>query len=186
VHLWDVRVLATFAFAIFGLVMYLRSTYTTQVDFDSLVLPSLLQGLGMAAFFVPLTVLSLSGLDPSRVAAATGLSNFVRLLFGAFGASVTTTLWENRTHLHHAQLTESSGALNPAFNQSMQQLQQLGLSQEQAVHNVARIVEGQASMLGINDIFWASSILFLVLGAFVWLAKPIHGAPDTAGAAGGH
>src|SRR3546814_14573690 len=65
--------------------------------------------ISMATFFIPLTTLTLAGLDPHRIPAAAGLSNFVRLVFGAFGTSITTTMWENRAGLHHAQLTEAAG-----------------------------------------------------------------------------
>ncbi|MFA7555893.1 MAG: DHA2 family efflux MFS transporter permease subunit [Spongiibacteraceae bacterium] len=171
---WDPRWLVTFAFTVFAFVSLLRSEYTTQVDYNSLLWPSLIQGLGLATFFVPLTVLSLGGLHPSRIAAATGLSNFARLLFGGFGASVSTTLWEDRVSMHHARLTESSGHFNPIFNQTVDQLQHMGLSAQQALGQVEHMVSQQAGMLGLNDIVWASSILFFILGGVVWFTKPIR------------
>jgi hypothetical protein len=51
---------------------------------------------------------TLSGLPTSsRIPAASGLSNFMRIMAGGIGASVSTTLWENRAILHHAQLSEN-------------------------------------------------------------------------------
>jgi DHA2 family multidrug resistance protein len=38
----------------------------------------------------------ISGLTPDKIPSATGLSNFVRITAGAFGTSITTTLWDDR------------------------------------------------------------------------------------------
>ncbi len=69
----------------------------------------------MACFFMPLTTITLSGLPPERLAAASSLSNFARTLAGSIGTSITTTLWTNRESMHHAQLTESVNPYNPEF-----------------------------------------------------------------------
>ncbi len=64
----------------------------------------------MAFFFIPLQAITLSGLTPDRMPAASGLSNFARITAGAFGTSISTTLWESRAALHHAHLTERLNA----------------------------------------------------------------------------
>ena len=107
-HKVDPRHYATFAFLVFGLVLWMRSNFNTQVDFWTIMIPTLIQGIGMAFFFIPLITLTLSGLPPERVPAASGLSNFVRITAGAVGTSVSTTFWERRATLHHAQLVAVS------------------------------------------------------------------------------
>src|SRR6202044_659204 len=81
----DARVLATLAFLGFSAVFFMRSNYTTGVDTWTLVLPTLLQGIPTALFFVPLTAIILSGLPPEKIPSAAGLSNFVRVFAGAVG-----------------------------------------------------------------------------------------------------
>ena len=88
----DARVIATLAFLGFALVFFMRSHYTTGVDTWHLVLPTLLQGIPMALFFVPLTSIMLSGLPPSKIPAAAGLSNFVRVFCGAVGTSLVRAM----------------------------------------------------------------------------------------------
>ena len=104
----DPRQIATVAFIIFELVCFMRSGFNTQTDMRTLIVPTIIQGAAMAIFFVPLTSITLSSLDPSRIPAASGLSNFARLTAGVFGTSIATTVWENRATLHHAQLTEAA------------------------------------------------------------------------------
>jgi DHA2 family multidrug resistance protein len=89
---WDPRWVATAGFAGFALVFFLRSGFTTGVDMRALMIPTILQGVPMALFFVPLTAIILSGLPPEKIPAASGLANFCRMLLGGFGSSIATTL----------------------------------------------------------------------------------------------
>jgi len=185
IHRMDARILATCGFLIFALVLYMRSLFTSSVDNWSVMLPAYLQGFAMAVFFTPLTMLIMSGLKPEQIPAASGLSNFVRVLCGGFGSSITTTAWDNRSALHHTQLMEHANVYNPIYTDSMQNLQQLGLSGDQANAMFERTLSVQASTLGANDIFYFSSMMFLVLIIAIWSTKPIHGkhaAVDTGGA----
>lgn len=181
----DPRVIATFAFLVFSFISYMRSDFNTNVDIYTIMLPTFIQGAAMATFFIPLTTLSLSGLDPQRIPAAAGLSNFVRLLFGAFGTSITTTLWENRAILHHARLTEVARPGEPAFDAAMAGMQQHGLSHEQSVAVVNNLINQQSFTMSAADIFYASAILFLLLIVLIWIARP-SGNSSAAAASGAH
>lgn len=180
----DSRLVASCAFVIFALVFYLRSRYTPEVDTMALMIPTLIQGAAMSMFFIPLSAIILAGQPHDKMAAASGLSNFVRIMFGGIGASVTTTLWDRRTALHHAQLAEHSGPHNPAFQQALQGMSSHGMDNAQALSVIDRLMGVQASTMAATDIFWISAIIFLLLIGVVWLAKPIrsHGAIDAAGA----
>ncbi|CAI08071.1 DHA2 family efflux MFS transporter permease subunit [Aromatoleum aromaticum] len=168
----DPRQLATLAYLVFALVLWMRSEFNTQADMATLMLPTLIQGAAMAFFFIPLVSLTLSDLSPDRVPAASGLSNFARITAGAFGTSIATTLWEDRAALHHAQLTEAVTAGSNATAQALDGLAASGFSTQQALAQVNRLVDQQAFMLGADDVFRASAILFLLLIGVVWLARP--------------
>lgn len=177
----DPRKYATFAFLVFALVLWMRTQFNTQVDFATVMIPTIVQGIAMAFFFIPLLTLTLSEISPERIPAAAGLSNFVRITAGAVGTSVATTMWERRASLHHAQLTEGLTSGNHALTQTLQGLQASGLSAQQALAQVEKLITQQAFMLGANDIFYASTLIFLALIPLVWLANPPK--PQSAGAA---
>ena len=61
---WDPRWMATGAFIVFALVLWMRSHFTPQTDFTSILIPTLIQGGAMAFFFIPLTTLTLAGVKP--------------------------------------------------------------------------------------------------------------------------
>ncbi len=180
----DARWLATGAFMIFALVFYMRAQFTPDVDPITLMIPTVIQGAAMAMFFIPLTSIILSGQPPDKIPAAAGLSNFVRIMFGGIGTSVTSTIWERRTALHHAQLAEHTSAQAPAFAQAVQGLNAQGLSENGAYAVIERSMGVQASTMAATDIFWISSILFIGLIALVWLTRPTRSAaPADAGGA---
>jgi DHA2 family multidrug resistance protein len=167
----DPRYFASASFATFALVMLMRSRFATSADLTTLMIPTIVQGAAMAMFFVPLITLSLSGLAPERIASASGLFNFARLLAGSFGTSITTTFWDRRATLHHAQLVEHLTAFDSQSQQAMALLQANGLSGAESHAVLNRLVDQQAFMLSANDLFYASAVLFLALIAVVWLAK---------------
>jgi DHA2 family multidrug resistance protein len=168
----DPRRYATFAFLVFALVLWMRSNFNTQADFGTILVPTIIQGVAMAFFFIPLMTITMSGLTPDRMPAASGLTNFVRITAGAMGTSISTTLWESRAALHHAQLAETVHAGSPAAQAALSNLAAAGLSPEQALSQINRLVDQQAFMLAANDIFWISALLFLALIPLVWLTHP--------------
>ena len=176
----DPRKLATIAFIGFGLVLWMRSHFNTQADFMTILIPTILQGAAMAFFFIPLQAIVFSGLPPERMPSAAGLSNFVRITAGAIGTSLFTTIWEDRAILHHAQLTEAINTTNTTATQTINQLMASGMSNEQAMANITRMIDQQAYTMAVTDLFYLSAVLFFVLIGIVWVAKPKLG-----GAAGG-
>jgi len=181
----DPRRMATFAFIVFALVMWMRSRFNNQADFLTILWPTLIQGVGMAFFFIPLQTISLAGVSQQRMAAATGLSNFVRITAGAIGTSVFTTLWESRADLHHAQLAETINTGNASAMATLQQLQANGYSHEQALGVLDRMIDQQAFTMAATDLFYLSAGLFLTLIVLVWLSAPQPAGHGTA-ASGAH
>ncbi|MGE0383476.1 MAG: DHA2 family efflux MFS transporter permease subunit [Gammaproteobacteria bacterium] len=171
----DARWFPTLAFLVFAGVLYLRSLYTASVDTWHLLLPSYVQGIAMATYFAPLTLISLSGVPPERMPAAAGLSNFIRTLGLGFGTSIATTVWSVRATVHHAQLVENASDYSPQFGRGIETLEDAGLATTQAYGAFERMLSLQAGVLGANDVFRITAILFLALLVLVWLARPSKG-----------
>ncbi|GAB5099729.1 DHA2 family efflux MFS transporter permease subunit [Caballeronia sp. LP006] len=180
----DPRRIATAAFLVFALCFWMRSRYTTGVDTWSLTLPTLIQGIAMAGFFIPLVSITLSGLPGHRIPAASGLSNFVRIMCGGIGTSIFSTAWEHRSIVHHVQLVEQANSFNPNFTNSMQQMGAIGYSHDQTYGLFNSMATQQAAQLGVNDMFYISAGIFVALIALIWITKPERsGGGDSAAAA---
>ena len=191
----DPRMLATFAFIMFSVVLLMRSHFNTQADFLTIMLPTFIQGIAVAFFFIPLTSITLGGLPPQLIASASGLSNFTRIVGGAFGTSITITLWQDRAAQHHAELTEQVNRGSQAALGALGKLDAMGMGPEQGLATINRLIDQQAFMLASNDVFRGSALIFLLLIPTIWFAErwrpPVaataaRARPDADAAAGAH
>ncbi len=181
-HRVDLRVLTTFSFLVFAGVSFWTSHFNTNVSYYELFMPRFIQGIGMAFFFIPLASMSLSGLRADQFASAAGLSNFLRILAGSFGTSLSITLWERRSILHYSQLIEHISAFSTISVRALQHLKQLGLAAGGALDLLSGLVTQQAVMIATDELFWLSGVIFLGLIVVVWFARPPFAA---AGGSGG-
>jgi MFS transporter, DHA2 family, multidrug resistance protein len=170
-HHFDLRLLASFSFVVFAVSCFWQSSYNTYSDIWHLIEPRFLQGMGMAFFFVPLTTLMLIGMPAHRIASAMGLSNFMRVLSGSIGTSLSISLWQDRSAQHYGQLIEHITPYNPASTQYLDSARRLTHSYDGALDLLANTVNTQAVTLATTDIFWLSGWVFLGLIVLVWMAK---------------
>ncbi|HIV70247.1 MAG TPA: DHA2 family efflux MFS transporter permease subunit [Candidatus Aquabacterium excrementipullorum] len=180
----DPRRLATVAFVVFALVLWMRSHFTVQTDLQTIMIPTIIQGAAMAFFFVPLSAITLSGLRPDQIPSASGLSNFARITAGAMGTSIVTTLWDNRATMHHAHMTERLTSTDPTMAGTLDMLTKAGLTFDQAAAQINRLIDQQAFTMAADDVFMVSAWLFAALIPLLWLARPVKGgaAADAGGA----
>jgi DHA2 family multidrug resistance protein len=180
-HRMNLRVVASFAFVVFALVSYWNSTFTLDTPFHDIVYPRLVQGIGVACFFVPMTTITLSSVSDDRLAGAAGLSNFLRTLSGAIGTAISTTFWENDAIYHHAVLSESVSAYAANTTSYSDALTSLGFKGQAVTAQLNEIVTQQGYMMATNDFFRISCAGFVVLAALVWITKPKKGAAASMG-----
>ena len=171
----DARWTASLSLLAFAASFYMRSGFTPDVNFASLVWPMLVQGVAMSAFFVSMITLSLNGVEGAKIPSASGLSNFARITAGSFAASLTTTIWDRSESLHQTRLAETMGATDPAWLINLHRLEQAGFSFQQAVGAIGRQVVDQAYLLSTLDFFRVSAWLALLLVPFIWLTNRARG-----------
>lgn len=168
----NLRALATFSFLLMGAVSFWNSFMSLDVDFWTIVNPRIVQGIGLACFFLPVQSLMLSNITPDRMAAASGLSNFLRTLGAAMGTAISVTMWEHLATSHHARLAENVTVYSASSSAYLTGLQAAGLSQEQTYGVIERMLNAQSYMLATNEFFLYSAFAFFSLTGLVWLTKP--------------
>jgi DHA2 family multidrug resistance protein len=179
----DARWSASVSLVAFAASYYLRSRFTTDVDFWALVVPMLVQGIAMATFFVSMVTLALNGIPQNQVPQASGLYNFARITAGSFAASMATTAWDRLESLHQTRFSETMGGYDPAFTQALGKLQGVGLSAQQAFAAVTNQVISQAYLLATVDLFRIAAFLMVILVPAVWLTQKALAGGGTAHAA---
>ncbi len=176
----DPRWMATIGFLVFGVTAHWRASFNTGADFATIMLPQFLQGVGVAFFFAPMFSINLSGIPAARLANATALQNFLRMMLGSFAASITIAGWDHRQSIHRTQLIEHVNAYDAPSRAMLDQLTSQGMSPDAAYAQINRMVDSQAYMLATNDVFWVITILFVLLIALLWTTRPPFGAAPSA------
>ena len=180
---FDLRLLASLAFVAMSMTSFLRSHFNLEVDFATVAWIQLFQGIGVALFFMPVLQILLSDLEPHEIAAGSGLATFARTLGGSFAASLTTYAWTQRGALHHAHLAENIPAHDPATLETVAAYG--GGDLQRGAMVLEKMIANQAAQIAFNEIFHLLGIIFLVVIAFVWFARPPFAA-KIGGAGGGH
>ncbi len=168
----DPRSIASIGFLVFAVCSFWIAGFNTDIDFNHIALVRFIQGIGAPCFFITTVMILLSGLPNNRIASAAGLSNFLRILGGSFGTSISVNLWTSREAVHQSKLVENLTTYNPHIQQATQQLQNLGFGHQAAYAQITNVLVNQAYMLATADIFWISGFLFFGLLIFIWFARP--------------
>lgn len=174
----DVRITISGGILWMAFMSTLRASWNADVGYWTLALPHILQGIGMPFFFVGLTALALSSVPAQHQTSAAGLMSFLRTLCGAIGTAIATTAWDDASRTSRSELVSSLN--NPEA--MMTSLQNAGMTLEQARGAIERLVDVQASTLGVLHLFLASGVVFVIAAASVWFAPR----PKQISMGGGH
>ncbi|TAN02899.1 MAG: DHA2 family efflux MFS transporter permease subunit [Rhodanobacteraceae bacterium] len=182
---FDLRWLASFAFVVMGVTCFMRGDFFTEIDFYNVALAQLIQGLGVALFFMPILTILLSDLSGREVADGSGTATFLRSLGGSFAASITTYLWTRGGVVNHANLVEH---INAYSSQVRDAVAAAGGHLQQYATVVNHEITRQATQISFNHLFDGLGFIFLALVAVVWLARPpfIARRGPAASTGGGH
>ncbi|WOF43575.1 DHA2 family efflux MFS transporter permease subunit [Sphingopyxis indica] len=162
----DIRISISAGIIWMAVMAVVRASWNADVDYWTLAIPHILQGMGMPFFFVGLTALAISSVPEDKQTSAAGLMNFLRTLSGAIGTAIATTAWDDAGRTSRSELVST---LNDP-GRAVDRLQGAGLSMEQARAALDRMVEVQAMTLGVLHIYIATGIIFVIAAAAVWFA----------------
>ena len=167
---FGLRALAAFSVIMMALAFYIRSNFNLDVDFTHVALTQLVQGFGIALFFMPLMTILLSDLRPDEIAAGSGLTTFMRSLAASFSVSITTYMWGRRAVIHHSQLAEPFTPYNPVIHEATRTLGQANL--HGMLFKLDAEITRQAYQISFNEIFLALSYILIGVVVVLFFAKP--------------
>ncbi|MCE5194152.1 MAG: DHA2 family efflux MFS transporter permease subunit [Nitrospiraceae bacterium] len=158
---------------------YLMSNFNLMADFDTIIWPRVVLGVGMGFLFIPLTTLTMSEIKKEEMANATGIFNLLRNLGGSFGVAFVTTMVARRSQFHQVRLVEHLTPFDANYqilsSQTSQMLQSKGLdaasSQQGGLAVIYNQMLKQASMLSFNDAFHLLSVLLLFTVPLVFIIR---------------
>jgi DHA2 family multidrug resistance protein len=180
---FDARWIATVAFAASAVSYFMRASLTADASFMAIALPLMVQGISSGSFFIATVSILLDGVPPERIASASGLSNFARIIAAGFSVSLVTTFWDRREAVHQSHMADLMSGYMPALNNLLLSMRDMGLPELSAKAAVTRGMVGQAYLLASVDIFTVSAWLCLAAIVIVWLCRKAepHGPSPLAG-----
>jgi DHA2 family multidrug resistance protein len=173
------RLLLFGAVLVVGISFIHYSQFNLDTDYNHYAWARALQGLGYAFFFVPLSMIAYSQLNPSQNNKASSITNFFRNWGGSFGIAFITTMSERRSNFHQltigSNLPSSSPALQQQVNQGVAYLQAHGFSHADALSaaysHYYNQLQAQAHLLAFMDCFHLIGLVTLIAAPLVLLTK---------------
>jgi DHA2 family multidrug resistance protein len=165
----DLRMLAALAFVVIGATCMLNAGFDTGVGFGPIALVRLLQGVGVALFFMPILTILLSDLEGHEISAGSGTSTLLRQLGGSFAASIVTFMWDRGAAVDHATLAEHINPFNPIAEQALHGV--LHTRTPQTLELLNRTITQQGFQMSFDSVMHAMGWLLFALIPILWLAK---------------
>ncbi len=179
------KALISFGIGITAYSTFLMAQFNLSADFNSILWPRVIMGIGLAFIFVPLTTLTLSSIRKEEMANATSIFNLVRNLGGSFGVAFVTTMLTRRAQFHQARLVDHLTPLDPGYSwgvhQGTQILPSLGIdpSGQGMLGIIYEKLLRQSMMMSFNDVFYLLSVIIVLLLPLVFFMVHVrHRASD--------
>lgn len=161
----DPRLMVSLAVAWIGLMSLVRANFNNDVDFFHVAQPQYVQGLGMAFFMMPLSLITINSVDPHEVATATGLQNFVRTLSIGIFTAIALTIWGDTQQAARQEMVDK---LQP--DQVMRTLGQAGLNTQQSAGYISHMIDREAVTMAMDHVFLITAAIFFASAIVIWLA----------------
>ena len=151
-----------------------------DVDAATLVVPLILQGVGIGFVFVPLSAVAFATLPRALATEAAGVYSLVRSIGSSIGISIVSVTMTRGAQSSWGALR---GYVDPYRLEVQQYLDPLRLKAQGAgLALIARQVALQAQMIGLLQAFWLIVASFFVMIPLVMLLKPGRGGAAPAAA----
>ena len=175
------RKLISLGFVFAGGALWLTSHINLGVDYKTITIYRLLQGIGIAFLFTPISTACFSRLPPEKSNAASSLFNLSRNLGASFGIATVTSLVSRYSQVHHSELAAHVSAADPAYRTLLagltRRLMLAGSSTydagRQAQGYIAALVNRQATGMAFLDCFRMTALFCFALIPLCWFLKPV-------------
>lgn len=171
-----------FGFAIFfAFTFWMSQRISPTAGEGDFFWPLMVRGLGLGLLFLPVTTMSLAGLQGKDAAQAAGLTSMLRQLGGSFGVAIVGTYLERNTQLNRVALLPNISLYDPETVQRIQAFTQnflaKGYSLAQAQQQAYAALEGalmkQTSLITYSQTFTMLGIFFLACIPLIALIKRV-------------
>jgi DHA2 family multidrug resistance protein len=173
------RWLVVFGVLVSSAGMFMMAKFNLDLDYGTAVRSRVVQSLGLAFLFVPISATAFALIPKEQTNYATGLFNLARNIGGSSGIATVTTLLARRSQFHQSVLVSHLTPYDAGYRETIAHtaaaIQTHGASAADAVAQAHGILYGtvlrQSSMLAFADAFWLMAALFTAIVPLMFLMK---------------
>jgi DHA2 family multidrug resistance protein len=177
----EARWLVIFGVVVSTLGLLRMAHFTLDIDLRTAVWGRVVQSLGLAFMFVPISTVAFARIPRERTNYATGLFNLARNLGGSSGIAMVTTMLARRAQYHQNVLVSHMTPYDPPYQEALTRtaaaIQSAGSSPPDAAMQAQGVMYGtllrQANMLAFSDVFWIMGMLFLAIIPLMLLLRSV-------------
>ena len=172
----DVRVLCFFDFLGLAGTFTWFGLFDRLAWFDQISWPVYFWGFFIAFFFAPLASLAMHGLGGAQLIRAAEELALLRTVAGSYGISLLAVVQFRRAPFHQLGLADHVGGRRFAsldlLAQITAKLEGAGVTPAAVTRALGNLMRQQSWLLGLNDAFLISAVVFVALAILVWFAHP--------------
>jgi len=158
----DTRMLLLVGFALIGISQFWFANITTSGnDFGTMVLPNIINGIGLALLFIPISIAMLNGLNPQTIPKASAFQSLSTQLGGSLSTAILVTILARRNAFHQDALAHF---IQPAYGPVARFLAQHG-----SLGQLYGAVLREASVMSFADCQWVLGVLAIALLPLVFV-----------------
>jgi DHA2 family multidrug resistance protein len=159
---------------------YQMSRLTLESGAHDIVAAIVIQGVGFACLFVPLTTVALSQVPRHRLADATGMNSLIRQIGGAIGLALFATLLERYTDQARVGLVASVRPTSVATRETLSGIERVLVASgsisgpdahDAALRALDATVQAQATAIAYERVFLLAGVVFLFVLPLVYFLK---------------
>jgi DHA2 family multidrug resistance protein len=155
------------------------SRFNLDIDFQTAMWARTTQAAGLAFLFVPVNTMAFGSVQKEKLGYATGLMNLFRNIGGSAGIAMVITILARRQQFHQSVLASHLTPVDAAYNETIQGIAGTITAQGASAADAAMQAQGvvysvlqrQASMLAVADVFFVLGVIFLALVPLVFFLK---------------
>jgi DHA2 family multidrug resistance protein len=172
----QVRYLVAFGFVMLSTSMFAAHGWPPNVDFKTLVEVRVVQTVGLAFLFVPISTLAYLTLPREQSPDAAAIYTMFRNVAGSIGISIVTALVSNQQQAHMSHMVQHLTQLDPGYMAELSRivagLARVGQPASAAAGYFYRQLQIQSVMMGYNDVYLWCSVAAMAVVPLCWLFSP--------------
>lgn len=157
-------VLLTLGFILYFIIFHLRSEYLQEeTSFIFFAVTSFGEGFASLFFYIPLTLITFSGVSNENVRSAATLSGFLRGQISTMGTTITYYMWNQRNLFHVYRLNELVSDNKLDYQTYTSNLLNVGFKNNEIISQIKGVIEHCARIMALDDLFFLNSYMYIFM-----------------------